>query len=53
MEDKKILLTWPPIDHKIETKGHQMPDGWWYVYLPFDKQWHFVPGSDVEAITAG
>ena len=30
-----------------------MPDGWWYVYLPFDKQWHFVPGSDVEAIAAG
>lgn len=19
-----------------------MPDGWWYVYLPFDNDWHYV-----------
>lgn len=52
MEDKKIWLTWPNIKNKIETVGHQMPDGWWYVYLPFDKQYHFAPDSDVEVITA-
>lgn len=48
MEDKNILLTWNPLKEKIETKGHQMPDGWWYVYLPLDEEWHFVPYSDVE-----
>ena len=50
MEDKELLLPWAPIEKKIETKGHQMPDGWWYVYLPFDGQWHFVPDADVKLI---
>ena len=27
-----------------------MPDGWWYIYLPFDKDWHFVRGDDVTEI---
>ena len=48
MEDKNILLKWFPYKEKIETIGHQMPDGWWYVRLPFDMQWHFVPDCDVE-----
>lgn len=48
MEDKKILLKLYPLKNKIETIGHQMPDGWWYVCLPFDMQWHFVPDCDVE-----
>lgn len=48
MEDKKILLKWYPLKEKIETIGHQMPDGWWYVRLPFDMQWHFVPDCDVK-----
>lgn len=50
MEDKKILLRWYPFKNMIETKGHQMPDGWWYVYLPFDEEWHFVPNYDVTLI---
>ncbi len=25
-----------------------MPEGWWYVYLPFDREWYFVSNSDVE-----
>ena len=48
MEDRNILLKWFPYKEKIETIGHQMPDGWWYVRLPFDMAWHFVPDSDVE-----
>lgn len=50
MEDKKILLKWYPLKNIIETIGHQMPDGWWYVFLPFDKEWHFVPSSSVTII---
>lgn len=50
MKDKKILLKWYPLKNKIETNGHQMPDGWWYVYLPFDREWHFVPNSSVTII---
>lgn len=48
MEDKQILIRWKPLKDRIKTKGHQMPDGWWYVYTPFDKDWHFVPDNDVE-----
>lgn len=53
MEDKDVLLTWNPLKGKIRTKGHQMPDGWWYVYLPLDGDWHFVPESDVEVVADG
>lgn len=48
MEDKQILIRWKPLKDRIKTKGHQMSDGWWYVYTPFDKDWHFVSDSDVE-----
>lgn len=27
-----------------------MSDGWWYIYLPFDKDWHFVRNDDVIVI---
>ena len=47
MEDKEILLKWYPFEEKISTIGHQMPDGWWHVYLSFDNDWHHVPDSDV------
>lgn len=48
--DEKILLRWPPLKSGIETIGHRMPDGWWYVYLPFDKDWHFVPDKNVNMV---
>ena len=48
MEDKDILVKRYPFKEKIKTIGHQMPDGWWYVYTPFDKEWHFVSNNDVE-----
>lgn len=44
--DIGITINWLPLG-KIKTIGHQMPDGWWYVYTPFDNDWHFVPNSDV------
>ena len=50
MQNKDILLTWPPFEKKIKTIGHQLPDGWWYVYTPFDNDWHHVPASDVEVL---
>lgn len=43
--DKNIIVTWGL--RKFKTKGHQMPDGWWYIYAPFDDDWHFVPSTDV------
>lgn len=47
MEDIKIKVNWKPLG-KIKTIGHELPDGWWYIYLPFDNDWHHVPASDVE-----
>lgn len=49
LEDKKIKVQWMP-EYSVETIGHQMPDGWWYIYLPFDKDWHFVRNEDVSVI---
>lgn len=49
MKDKKIEVQWDS-EHRIKTKGHQMPDGWWQIYLPFDKDWHFVREDDVVEI---
>lgn len=50
MEDKNILLKWVPLKEKIKTKGHDCGDGWWYVYTPFDNDWHHVPETDVTVI---
>lgn len=49
MKDKRIEVRWDS-EHRIKTKGHRMPDGWWYIYLPFDKDWHFVRNEDVTEI---
>lgn len=50
MEDERVLSEWQPLRDKVETIGHQMPDGWWYVYLPFDSQWHFAPNANVQRL---
>ena len=43
MEDIKIVVKqFGPLKN-IKTIGHQVSDGWWHIYLPHDKQWHFVP----------
>lgn len=50
MDDINILLTWFPLKQPVETKGHEMPNGLWYVYLPFDGEYHYVTASDVEVL---
>ena len=49
MKDKKILVKWNT-DEPVEMIGHQMPDGWWYIYLPFDHAWHYVQEEDVSEV---
>jgi len=49
MDDKKIIVQFG-ILKDIETIGHQKPDGWWYIYLPQDNDWHHVPNTDVKVI---
>lgn len=47
MTDKRISVNWYPLKKAVETVGHMMPDGWWYIYLPFDHHWHFVEAANV------
>ncbi len=49
MNDMRITLVWNPLG-KFETIGHQLPNGWWYVFTPFDNEWHHVMASDVSNI---
>ena len=49
MNDMRITLVWNPLG-KFETIGHQLPNGWWYVFTPFDNEWHHAMVSDVSNI---
>lgn len=50
MKDIRIIVQFG-ILRNIITTGHQMPDNWWYVYIPQDRDWHFVPNADVKAVS--
>ena len=41
-----ILVQWTP-NNKIKTYGQNLHNGWWYIYLPFDRAWHHIEENKV------